>query len=140
MVKSPSGCYIDRGWQPRVAATVAEKDSNNNVCCDSAVMLQGRRGCDFQVADIYWKMVAEGSESRGSSDGGGRSRQQQCWLQLCDMERETAASHTHFDAGYDQSSWQRKIVAAAMKTDGSEGSMLIAFVPQGIVVGYDQGG
>ncbi|RRT40396.1 hypothetical protein B296_00042393 [Ensete ventricosum] len=133
-------------------------------------MLQGCRGCDFQVTDIYWKMAAKGSESGGSSDGGGRNGQQRCRLRLrCDfvaacgvgcskgttaigedgaaecttvaeevsddMERETAAGHVHFGAGHDQGSWQRKIAAVVMKIDGSEGLLLIAFVPQGIVDG-----
>ncbi|RZR99612.1 hypothetical protein BHM03_00029174 [Ensete ventricosum] len=56
------------------------------------------------------------------------------------MEGETIAGHVHFDVGRDQGSWQRKIVAAAMKTDGSEGSLLVAFVLQGIAAGCDQGG
>ncbi|RWW15206.1 hypothetical protein GW17_00020967 [Ensete ventricosum] len=43
-------------------------------------------------------------------------------------------------AGRDQSRWQREIAAAAMKTDGSEGSLLVAFVPQRIAAGCDQGG
>ncbi|RZR72034.1 hypothetical protein BHM03_00009788 [Ensete ventricosum] len=85
-------------------------------------------------------------------------------------ERETAAGRVHFDAGRNQGSWQRKIaagsvmqrgiaagrdqvaagrnqsrwqleiVATAMKTDGSEGSLLVAFVPQRIAAGRDQGG
>ncbi|RZS00593.1 hypothetical protein BHM03_00030326, partial [Ensete ventricosum] len=40
------------------------------------------------VADIYWSMATEGSESGGSSDGGGRSGQQQRRLRLrlrCDF-------------------------------------------------------
>ncbi|RWW46049.1 hypothetical protein BHE74_00048048 [Ensete ventricosum] len=50
------------------------------------MMLQGCRGCDFQVADICWKMAAKGSESGGNSDGGGRNGQQRCRLRLwCDF-------------------------------------------------------
>ncbi|RZS01879.1 hypothetical protein BHM03_00031826 [Ensete ventricosum] len=65
------------------------------------------------------------------------------------MEGETAAGRVHFDASRDQGSWQRKIAAsrwqreiavAAMKPDGSERSLLVAFVPQGIAAGCDQGG
>ncbi|RWW52200.1 hypothetical protein BHE74_00041390 [Ensete ventricosum] len=45
-----------------------------------------RQGYDFQVADICWKMTAKGSKPGGSSDGGGRSGQQQrqLWLR-CDF-------------------------------------------------------
>ncbi|RZR87225.1 hypothetical protein BHM03_00014587 [Ensete ventricosum] len=42
--------------------------------------------CRATVADICWKMAIEGSESGGSSDGGGRSEQQRCRLRLrCDF-------------------------------------------------------
>ncbi|RWW18161.1 hypothetical protein BHE74_00001833 [Ensete ventricosum] len=49
-------------------------------------MLQGYRDYNFQVADICWKMAVEGFELGVSSDGGGRSKQQQRQLQLqCDF-------------------------------------------------------
>ncbi|RWW88897.1 hypothetical protein BHE74_00002208 [Ensete ventricosum] len=49
-------------------------------------MLQGHRGCNFQVANICWKMVAKESELGDISDGKGRSKQQQHRLRLrCDF-------------------------------------------------------
>ncbi|RWW65188.1 hypothetical protein BHE74_00027510 [Ensete ventricosum] len=56
------------------------------------------------------------------------------------IAQETIAGRVHFNVGRDQGSWQRKIAAAVMKTDDSEGSLLVAFVPQGIAASYDQGG
>ncbi|RRT31536.1 hypothetical protein B296_00053855 [Ensete ventricosum] len=83
---------------------------------------------------------------------------------ISNHERETAAGHVHFDAGRDQGSWQRKIAATFLsqeiaagcdqrgwqryavrdrcwtRSNGSEGSLLVAFVPQRIAAGCDQGG
>ncbi|RRT43961.1 hypothetical protein B296_00036530 [Ensete ventricosum] len=49
-------------------------------------MLQGCQGCDFQVADIYWKMATKRSELEGNSDDRGRRGQQRHRLRLrCDF-------------------------------------------------------
>ncbi|RWW20117.1 hypothetical protein GW17_00015785 [Ensete ventricosum] len=56
------------------------------------------------------------------------------------MQRGIAAGRDQVAAGRNQSRWQREIAATAMKTDGSEGSLLVAFVPQRIAAGRDQGG
>ncbi|RWV78723.1 hypothetical protein GW17_00060258 [Ensete ventricosum] len=56
------------------------------------------------------------------------------------MQREISAGSDQVAAGRDQGRWQREIAVAAMKPDGSERSLLVAFVPQGIAAGCDQGG
>ncbi|RWW41901.1 hypothetical protein BHE74_00052581 [Ensete ventricosum] len=56
------------------------------------------------------------------------------------MQREISAGSDQVAAGRDQGRWQREIAVAVMKPDGSERSLLVAFVPQGIAAGCDQGG
>ncbi|RZR73170.1 hypothetical protein BHM03_00020986 [Ensete ventricosum] len=56
------------------------------------------------------------------------------------MQRGIAAGCDQVAAGCVQGRWQREIAAAAMETNGSERSLLVAFVPRGIAAGCDQGG
>ncbi|RWV77844.1 hypothetical protein BHE74_00032633 [Ensete ventricosum] len=87
-------------------------------------------------------MVANRSESEGSSDGGGRRGQQRCRLRaaVCTavaeegsrgIERETTTGRVHFDVGRDQDSWQRKI-AAGCDVDRLQRKIAAgSFLPQG---------
>ncbi|RWV80449.1 hypothetical protein GW17_00058282 [Ensete ventricosum] len=67
------------------AATLEEDEGSSNTGYGSVVMLHVRRGCGDVISKwllCCWRMVAEGSESRGNSDSGGRRRQQQRRLRL----------------------------------------------------------
>ncbi|RZR80224.1 hypothetical protein BHM03_00006174 [Ensete ventricosum] len=134
-------------WRKKRAATTLAVAACNFVAA-------GGVGCSKGAAAIGGRQGSGVHDYCGGGSGG--------------IERGTATGRVHFDVGRDQGSWQRKIVAssisgslpgcdqvaagrdqsrwqreiaaAAMKTDGSEGSLLVAFVPQRIAAGCDQGG
>ncbi|RZS05161.1 hypothetical protein BHM03_00035623 [Ensete ventricosum] len=126
------------------AATVEEEEGSSNTNCGPMVMLQVRRGYGSVISKwllCYRRMVVEGSESRGSSDGGERRGQQQrrLWLR-CDFVA------TSGDGSYLQAVVVEVVAASGCDRGkkgsrvhgyGSERSLLVAFVPQESAAGYD---